>query len=160
MVGFCECRSVQAPFEVEWTQTLEIRKYSIRIRFICTGVLKMVEQSILDSFHTMWGAFPEPVMLIHKSRTILAVNDIARAIGIAAGIKCFSLNPETGDHYCDRCEANLAVETCKTVCSEISIDGKRIIGYWMPLKEAPDVYVHFGIGTVEAMAAVRSRAFE
>jgi hypothetical protein len=30
-------------------------------------------------------------------------------------------------------------------------NGKRIIGYWMPLKEEKEVYVHFGIGCAEAM---------
>ncbi len=114
----------------------------------------MVEQRILDSFQTMWGPFPEPVMLIHKTRTILAVNDLARAAGISAGIKCFTLNPEVkGDDHCSRCNANLALKTGETVCTQELMGGKPIIGYWMPLKEAPDVYVHFGIGTARMMAA-------
>jgi hypothetical protein len=121
----------------------------------------MVEQSILDSFQTMWGLFPEPVMLIHKSHTILAVNDFARTIGIPAGIKCFSLNPGVGsDAHCDSCSANLALKTGKTVCCAKLLDGKQIIGYWMPLKETPDAYVHFGIGSGEAMAAARSVTLE
>ena len=117
----------------------------------------MVEQRILDSFQTMWGPFPEPVMLIHKTRTILAVNDFARAMGIPAGSKCSGLNPEAiGDHeHCSRCQADLAFKTGETVCTEESVAGKTIIGYWMPLKEIPDVYVHFGIGSGEAMLAAK-----
>lgn len=117
----------------------------------------MVEQRILDSFQTMWGPFPEPVMLIHKTRTVLAVNDFARNAGIPTGIKCFSLNPEVGtnDDHCSRCKANLALKTGETVTSVETMAGLPIIGYWMPLKENPDVYVHFGIGTGEAMAASR-----
>jgi hypothetical protein len=118
----------------------------------------MVEQRILDSFQTMWGPFPEPVMLIHKSRTILAVNDFASKIGIPAGSKCFSLNPEVGpaDDHCSRCKANLALRTGETVCTEETMGERRIIGYWMPLKEVPDVYVHFGIGTAGAMTGAQS----
>ena len=118
----------------------------------------MVEQRILDSFQTMWGPFPEPVMLIHKSRTILAVNDFARKIGIPAGVKCFSLNPEVGpaDDHCSRCKANLALKTGETVRTDEMMGEKRILGYWMPLKEVPDVYVHFGIGPGEAMTAAHS----
>ena len=56
----------------------------------------MVEQRILEAFEMMWGPFPEPVMLIHRDRTVLAVNDFARSMGVQAGIKCFSLNPEAG----------------------------------------------------------------
>jgi hypothetical protein len=121
----------------------------------------MVEPHILDSFQTMWGPFPEPVLLIQKNRTILAVNDFARNLGIPVGVKCFRLNAEAGsaDGHCGRCKANLALATGETICTEEELkDGKRIIGYWMPLKEVPDVYVHFGIGTAEALAAARDAA--
>jgi hypothetical protein len=118
----------------------------------------MVEQHILDSFQTMWGPFPEPVMLIHKTRTILAVNDLARTMGIPVGTKCFSLNPEAGpdaDH-CASCQANLALKSGQTISTEERAGEHTIIGYWMPLKEFPDVYVHFGVGTNKAMAAVNN----
>lgn len=113
----------------------------------------MVEQRILDAFQTMWGPFPEPVMLVHKSRTVLAVNDMAHAAGIDPGTMCFKLNPEVGpgEEHCTRCQATLALTTGKAVCIEDQISGRRIIGYWMPLKEVPDVYVHFGIGTANAI---------
>lgn len=115
----------------------------------------MLEQRILDSFQTMWGPFPEPVMLIHKNRTILAVNDFARNLGIPDGIKCFSLNPEAEKDQCRRCKANLALKTGETVTSLENMQGIPVIGYWMPLKEVPDVYIHFGIGTAEMMAAAK-----
>ena len=111
----------------------------------------MTDQKILDAFQTMWGPFPEPVMLIHKDRTILAVNNLARTTGCAPGIKCFSLNPEARTTTCKGCKANLALREHRTVCTDTSQGGKRIIGYWMPLEAAPDVYVHFGVGIAEAM---------
>ena len=115
----------------------------------------MVEQRILEAFQTMWGPFPEPVMLVHKSRTVLAVNDMARNAGIAPGIRCFSLNPEVGpgEDHCQRCQADLALKTGESVCVEDEVGGRKIIGYWMPLKEVPDVYVHFGIGTAKSITA-------
>jgi len=117
----------------------------------------VIEPRILDAFQTMWGPFPEPVMLVHRDRTVLAVNDLARGIGIPTGIKCHSLNPAGApDGHCQRCKANLALRTGETVCSEEEMGGKSIRGYWMPLKEAADVYVHFGIGTAEAMARAQA----
>jgi len=110
-----------------------------------------MQQNILDAFQTMWGPFPEPVFLIQKDRTILAVNDLARTMGIGTGIKCFSLDPQEGATHCKRCKATLALSEQKTVCSEELLNGKKTIGYWMPLKEDKDVYVHFGIGSAEAM---------
>jgi hypothetical protein len=117
-----------------------------------------MEQNILDAFQTMWGPFPEPVMLIRKDRTILAVNDLGRSLGIPEGARCFSLNPEAGDSCCKRCKANEALREQHAVCSEETQNGTRIIGYWMPLKEQKDVYVHFGIGTAEALGAKMSQA--
>jgi hypothetical protein len=111
----------------------------------------MVAQKILDAFETMWGPFPEPVMLIHKDRTILARNELARTAGIPAGIKCFSLNPEAVSTACKQCKANLALREHRAVCTEGMQNGNRIIGYWMPLKDDQEVYVHFGIGVAESM---------
>jgi hypothetical protein len=111
----------------------------------------MVEQKILDAFQTMWGPFPEPVMLVQKDRTILAVNDLCRSVGTPTGVKCFSLNPEALTTTCKQCKANLALREHRTVCTESTQNGHRIIGYWMPLKEEKDVYVHFGVGCAEAM---------
>ncbi len=111
----------------------------------------MVEQKILDAFETMWGPFPEPVMLIHKDRTILARNEFARTAGIPAGVKCFSLNPEAVSSACKQCKANLALREHRAVSMEEVRNGNRIIGYWMPLKNDAEVYVHFGIGVAESM---------
>lgn len=119
----------------------------------------MIEPRILDAFQIMWGPFPEPVMLVHKDRTVMAVNDFARKIGIAAGIKCHSLNPAGApDGHCRQCQANRALSTGETVCSQEQTGGSSVIGYWMPLTEAPDLYVHFGIGTAKAMAAMQAGA--
>jgi hypothetical protein len=111
----------------------------------------MIEQKILDAFETMWGPFPEPVMLIHKDRTILARNELARTAGIPEGIKCFSLNPEAASSACKHCKANLALREHRAVCTEETQNGSRIIGYWMPLKDDREVYVHFGVGVAESM---------
>jgi hypothetical protein len=118
----------------------------------------MLEQKILDAFQTMWGPFPEPVMLIHKDRTILALNDFARKLGVPSGVKCFSLNPEAATTTCNNCKANLALREEHAVCTEETRDGHRIIGYWMPLKEEKDVYVHFGVGVAESMGQQMSQA--
>jgi hypothetical protein len=110
----------------------------------------MMDQKMLEAFQMMWGPFPEPVMLVHKNRTILAVNDLARSAGIPVETKCFSLNPEARGAACKQCKANLALRERRTVCTEENQNGNRIIGYWMPLKDE-DIYVHFGVGTAQAM---------
>jgi len=111
----------------------------------------MISQKTLDAFQMMWGPFPEPVMLVHKNRTILAVNDLARQSGVPVESKCFSLNPKAATTICKHCKANVALRERRTVCVEETHNGKRIIGYWMPLKDDEDVYVHFGVGTAAVM---------
>lgn len=114
----------------------------------------MLEPRILEAFQTMWGPFPEPVLLIHKDRTVLAVNDMARNLGVPAGIKCFALNTDNGpDSACKRCQANRALQSGETMVTRETQGAAPSWGYWMPLKEVQDVYVHFQIRSVEAMAA-------
>jgi DNA-directed RNA polymerase specialized sigma24 family protein len=62
-------------------------------------------------------------------------------------------DPEEVCHQAQlREQLRVALRTGETVCTE-EMDGEtKVIGYWMPLTEEPEVYVHFGIGTAAAMA--------
>jgi hypothetical protein len=106
----------------------------------------MVSRQVLDAFHMMWGPFPEPVFLLHKSREILAVNEAGQAAGIPVGVKCSSLNPEnTTDSHCKQCKAVAALRQGQPMTSPASANPRRMRGYWLPLKDVEDVYVHFGV---------------
>jgi len=119
----------------------------------------MVDKSVIDAFDMMWGPFPEPVMLIQKNRTILAVNDAARAAGVPLGVKCSSLNPETeGDNHCRQCKAPLALKQSQAVSCYAFTNGRHMKAYWMPLKDVPDVYVHLGINISDEMNSCQAKA--
>jgi hypothetical protein len=75
----------------------------------------MMDQKTLDAFEQMWGPFPEPVFLVHKDRTILAANELARAAGVPVGIKCYSLNPQSHGDNCGHCKANIALREGRAV---------------------------------------------
>lgn len=114
----------------------------------------MTDQNTLDAFQTMWGMFPEPVLLVQKDRTILAVNRLAAQLGVQAGIRCFTLNPaHDPQSVCQRCRANQALQSQQAVC-ESTPDGIR--GYWIPVENQSDLYIHFGIGTAEAFAQAQA----
>lgn len=105
----------------------------------------MVDANVVEAFRLMWGNFPEPVMLVHKTREILAVNDACRKAGGVTGIKCSSIGaPERHKG----CLANKALASQQPVYSKNESDGKTVIGYWIPVVEHPDIYVHFGVGTM------------
>lgn len=106
--------------------------------------MESVDKSVMEAFDTMWGLYPEPVMLIHACRDILAVNQRAKELGIPVGIKCHSLCPS--EHVCPGCLANKMLKSGQAtrIGSVRTQTGKFIDGYWIPVKGTKDVYVHFG----------------
>lgn len=104
----------------------------------------MIDNKVIEAFHLMWGNFPAPVRLIHKDRTVLAVNETANSLGMKTGVPCFQTgNPEAHKG----CKANEALSTDKAQC--LRVDDK--IKYWIPVKDLADVYVHFAI-TISSIA--------
>ncbi len=105
----------------------------------------MVDSKVIEAFDLMWGKFPEPVMLVHKTREILAVNEACRDAGGVVGRKC-SQNGTPEQHK--GCLANQALAAQETKYSKSKKGDKEIIGFWQPVTGYPDIYVHFGIGTM------------
>lgn len=101
----------------------------------------MVDSSVIDAFHMMWGSFAEPVRLIDKDRKVLAVNEVGASRGMEVGVFCFSVgNPE----FHKFCGANEALASDKGQ-RMIAPDGR--IRFWSPVRNCPDVFVHFVIFT-------------
>ena len=113
----------------------------------------MVPDHVLSAFNMMWDLFPEPVMLLHRNRAILATNSLARGMGVPLGIKCHQLNPEAGGDHCQACKANAALNSGKAVVETSEQAGRPIQGYWVPVQGHEDLYLHFGIGMREAAEA-------
>lgn len=100
---------------------------------------------LVEAFQLMWGNFPDPMMLVHRDRTILSVNDACAAQGTAAGTKCFELNPDPSaveNGACRSCRANDALKAGSSIACDGDYSGRLIRGYWIPLKGASDVYIH------------------
>jgi hypothetical protein len=115
----------------------------------------MVDQNVIEAFHMMWGPFPEPVLLVHKTREILAANQAALAAGAAVGVKCSSLNLENKTNgHCRHCLALKALRAGTALSRSFVSHERHYKGYWLPLKDVADVYVHFGLNvTAEAESA-------
>lgn len=106
--------------------------------------MKSVDQSVLEAFDTMWSLYPEPVLLIHACREILAVNQRAAEVGITTGIKCHSLYPS--ERPCPGCLANKMLKSGQAE-RKGSVDPRTdryLDSYWIPVKGVDKVYVHFG----------------
>ncbi|GFZ30217.1 hypothetical protein CSC2_07430 [Clostridium zeae] len=101
----------------------------------------MVDEKIIEAFHMMWDNFPGSVRLIHKNRTVLAVNEIARQNGFEVGVMCIKIgSPEIHRG----CKANVALSTKKAQIGKL---GEDRIRYWIPVTGYDDIYIHFSIDT-------------
>jgi hypothetical protein len=99
----------------------------------------MIDSKVLDAFHMMWGSFPLPVRLIHKNRKVLAVNEVAQSMGMEVGVPCFSFgNPESHK----ACNANEALSSDMGQRMDV---GSEKIKFWSPVRNCPDVFVHFTV---------------
>jgi hypothetical protein len=62
---------------------------------------------VIAAFHLIWDKFPEPVTLVHRSREILAVNEMAKQIGRISGTKCSQIGTPASHRVC---KANQALD--------------------------------------------------
>lgn len=110
-----------------------------------------VKPEVLRAFEMMWGLHPSPVLLIHKSREVLAVNQAATSLGVAAGIRCYSLYPS--DKPCPGCLANKALNQCKGIRETAYAPSRKLFidGFWIPVIGEPEVYVHYGNDITECV---------
>jgi len=103
----------------------------------------VLDPKVIEAFHLMWGHFPEPATLVHKSREVYAVNEAAKGLGREVGTNCATLgSPEAHKG----CLANQALATRQPVFKKGKYGEKDIISYWLPIDGYPEFFVHFGVG--------------
>jgi hypothetical protein len=81
-------------------------------------------------------------MLVHKDRTILAVNKTAATEGYPTGVRCVELGKK---EYHKGCLANQALseQTAKRVVAYTDFREAVLDSYWIPLAGSEDLYLHF-----------------
>jgi hypothetical protein len=104
---------------------------------------RTIAPGLADAFDQLWGRFPDPMLLVHRDRTILAQNDAARAQPWSrVGGKCYDVHPENQGRACRGCQAHAALDRGTAIACDGLEGGKRIRNYWIPVKGTRDVYVH------------------
>lgn len=100
------------------------------------------------NFHLFCDNFPFPVMLVHKDRTILAVNKTAEKEGFPTGIRCIEMGKK--EHH-KGCLANqaLAEQTAKRAVGYTEFQGAVLDSYWIPLADSEDLFLHFAADITE-----------
>lgn len=113
--------------------------------------IQHISEEIRSNFHLFWDNFPQPVMLVHKDRTIIEANKAGQALGCPTGSRCVDLGEKK--HHAG-CLANRALSEQAGVHEVAYYEhlGQVVDGYWIPLAGADDLYVHFGIDISEYAA--------
>ena len=100
------------------------------------------------NFHLFCDNFPFPVMLVHKDRTILAVNKTGKDEGYPTGVRCVELGKK--EHH-QACLANqaLAAQTAKRMVGYFDFRGAVLDSYWIPLAGSEELFLHFAADITE-----------
>jgi hypothetical protein len=99
---------------------------------------------VIEAFDTMWGNFPEPASLVHRSFHVMAVNKAHKKFGqLKPGMKCANLGPRECHAGCMAQKAITAKQTeyCYKKRGEV-----ESVGFWIPLDDYPDFFLHFTVG--------------
>ncbi len=101
-----------------------------------------LSDEIRNGFHLFCDNFPFPVMLIHKDRTILAVNKTGKEAGYPAGVRCIEMGKKEHHGVCLANQA-LSQQTAKRLVAYFDFRNAVLDTYWIPLAGSNDLFLHF-----------------
>ncbi|SNB45330.1 hypothetical protein [Geobacter sp. DSM 9736] len=107
-----------------------------------------ITEEIRSNFHLFTDNFPFPVMLVHKDRTILAVNRAGETAGYPTGIRCVDMGEKKHHKGCLANQA-LSEQTAKRVVGYFDFAGGVLDSYWIPLSGSKELYLHFAADITE-----------
>lgn len=101
-----------------------------------------ISDEIRTNFNLFYDNFPAPVILVHRDRTILAMNRTAAAAGYRTGIRCSDMGKK--EHH-RACLANKALseQTATRLVAYFDFAGAVLDSYWIPLAGSDELFVHF-----------------
>lgn len=99
-----------------------------------------VDKKLIEAFTLMWGTYPGAASLVHKSKTIVAVNPACLLGGRKPGMVCAKWD-SPGRHK--GCLANRTLREMVPLHKEIHSNNGISRVYWLPVPDYPDFYIHF-----------------
>ncbi len=104
-----------------------------------------INPKLLEAFELMWGAYPGPASLVHRSKTIMAANAVCQAGGRTPGMKCSAwVSPD--NHR--GCQAERTLREQIPCYKEVRKENGVWRVYWLPIPGHPDFYIHFTTQTL------------
>lgn len=106
-----------------------------------------VDEKLLEAFHLMYDHFPEPVMLSHKSRLVMAANPVCVKMGRKPGMICAKLGTGLIHKGCQAAKTVAEHKAVYKMAGARNAWGEDFISFWLPIDGYPDFYVHFAVGS-------------
>ena len=105
----------------------------------------VVSSKVIEAFHMMWDHFPQAVLLLKKSREIVAANKWAMERGFVPHKKCYEVVGQSEIHAA--CKANKALDSGDYERSTTfdKARGRVTDAYWLPIAGEKDMYVHLTV---------------
>ena len=97
------------------------------------------QNSLIESFHEMWDAFPGMARLINSKHEILASNQNAQDKGYIPGAICASVPSANGHRGC------LLAKTLQTGEGQFDRPNEHLIRGWLPVADHGDIVIHFSL---------------
>ncbi len=97
------------------------------------------QNSLIESFHEMWDAFPGMARLINSKHEILASNQNAQDKGYIPGAICASVPSANGHRGC------LLAKTLQTGEGQFDRPNEHLIRGWLPVADHSDIVIHFSL---------------
>ncbi len=104
-----------------------------------------VGSEIITAFHMMWDSFPHSVMLLKKTREIVATNKTAQDKGVPTCAKCFQRGGRDEIHKGCKADEALDLGTAQRTVAHNRETNRVMDAYWLPVAAGEDLYLHFAV---------------
>ena len=105
----------------------------------------VADSKLVEAFTLMWGTYPGPASLVHKSKMIIAVNEACRKGGRIPGMNCATWTSPDNHRGC---RANDALKEQQPQSKLVVRPDLAFRVYWLPIPGYPEFYVHFTTETI------------
>lgn len=107
------------------------------------SVVETIPLLVIDAFHLMWGNYPEPASLVHRTHEVIAVNKAYDNLGILKPGMNYTQLGTAENHR--GCLASKCIKEQKAKYTYMG-SGQKVLAFWLPVDGYPDLYIHFGVG--------------
>lgn len=107
------------------------------------------EKKLIDAFNMIWSKYPEPAMLVHRGKRVMAMNWACRQVSSKLGSFCHEISGRACQDDRGSCLLKSCLDTRQAMHIKINDGRKQWSIHWVPVEGHPDYCVHFFAGSAD-----------